>query len=161
MAALPFVITGAILLIGLLGTLVPGLPGAPLIWLGIAIYGYMERFRHVGPVFLALSAAAVGVALLTDHAARNWKLRGASRQGRWGALLGALLGPVAMGPIGLVLGPIIVSIAWELASRRQFQPALRAGTAVLLVILGARVLSVYIGVVLVVSFALKVLGGAL
>jgi hypothetical protein len=104
--------------VGILGILLPGLPGAP----------WAEGFRYVG----AWELAAIGVlALLTypvDLAASAVGVRrfGASGRAALGAALGALAG-IFFGLPGILLGPFLGAVLGELTVRHDLPQAGRAG----------------------------------
>jgi uncharacterized protein YqgC (DUF456 family) len=45
--------------IGVLGTILPALPGAPLIWLGMLIYGFFAKFHNLPLIFFIGQGLAV------------------------------------------------------------------------------------------------------
>ena len=117
-----------LVLIGLAGTVLPVLPGAPVLFVGLLLAAWAEDFAHVGPV--ALSAMAV-FALLSygvDFAAgaRGAKRFGASKRAIIGATLGAVVG-LFFGLPGILLGPFAGATIGELSARRSLGEAGRAG----------------------------------
>jgi uncharacterized protein YqgC (DUF456 family) len=84
-----------LMLLGLAGTFLPALPGIPLVWLGAAVYGVLDRFQHLSlPIFLILTAiAAVG------STAEMWGTQVGARAGGasgWSAFVGSCVGMVAL-----------------------------------------------------------------
>lgn len=162
MAILPLTIVLLLMLIGLAGSVLPGLPGAPLVWLATVLYGYIEGWIRIRWPFLLLGGLAVAVAGVLDYAAHqkafpSWT---ASRAGRWGALVGGLLGLFTLGPLGLVIGPFTGALLVELLIQRRWRRALQACAVALLTPLGARRAALLISLLLVLGFVVKVLGGA-
>jgi hypothetical protein len=113
---------------GVLGIVLPGLPGAPLLFAGLFAAAWAEGFAYVGRWELA----AIGVlALLTypvDLAAGALGARrfGASGRAVLGAVLGAFAG-IFFGVPGILLGPFLGAVLGELTLRRDLQQAGRAG----------------------------------
>ncbi len=122
--------TAGLLLIaaGFIGVLVPALPGAPLIFAGIVLVAWADRFAYIGWPGLAVTGALAAVISLVDLAAGALGARGfgASRWGLAGAVLGAIVGLV-FGLPGLLLGPVVGAILLEYAKEPDLRRAARAG----------------------------------
>src|SRR6266516_5930883 len=122
-----------IVLVGLFGTVVPGLPGMPLVLAGIAMFAIGTGVRIVGPiqlvVFVLLGMLGMGLNLLGNLlGARAF---GASRWGILGALVGLVLGLLLAGPFGLIVGPLIGAVAFELGRGSDMATAVRSGVGAL------------------------------
>jgi hypothetical protein len=112
-----YLIAGALILTGLVGAIVPAVPGIPLIFAGIWLIARVDQYRHVGPWWLA-GIALVGVVGLTIDlvaGALGAKRVGASQRAVWGALLGTLVG-LFFGLPGLLLGPFFGAVLGEVAA---------------------------------------------
>lgn len=119
-AALYYLIATALILIGLVGTVLPALPGLPLVFSGMLLAAWAGGFQHVGVPMLVLLGLLTLVSLGVDFwaTALGAKRVGASRK----AIIGAMLGTVAglfLGPIGLLIGPFLGALAGELLHRRR------------------------------------------
>jgi hypothetical protein len=126
-------VAALLVVLGLAGTLVPALPGVPLVFAGLALAAWAEGFEHVGFETLALLAFLTLVAWAVDFAAGTLgaKRFGASRLSLLGAALGALVG-IFLGLPGLVLGPFAGAVLGELFERRDLLQAGRAGVGALI-----------------------------
>ena len=105
-------ILGAVLVaVGLAGTVLPALPGAPLVWAGLACVAWADSFTRVSGWTLALLAVLAALTLAVDYLAAmlGAKRVGASRWAVVGALVGCLAGLVFSLP-GLVLGAFAVLV---------------------------------------------------
>jgi uncharacterized protein YqgC (DUF456 family) len=114
---IPLYIFGALLILaGLVGAVVPALPGIPLIFAGIWLCAGLDRYHHLGLGWLLGIAlvGAVGLGLDLVAGALGAKRAGASRQAIWGALLGTVIG-VFFGLPGLLLGPFLGAVVGELS----------------------------------------------
>ena len=123
-----------IMAVGLVGTVVPGLPGMPLILGGIALFTFASGFSVVSvPQFIGLmvlGAIGIGLNLLGNLiGARRF---GASRIGLLGAVVGLVIGLFTLGPFGIVVGPLLGAVAAELMQGRATHEALRSGIGVLI-----------------------------
>jgi uncharacterized protein YqgC (DUF456 family) len=114
--------------VGLMGTVLPALPGVPLVFLGLALAAWAEGFQYVGggtlTVLGLMALLAYGVDLVAG--ALGAKKFGASRLAVVGAALGTVAG-LFLGLPGLVLGPFVGGAAGELYARRDLRQAGRAG----------------------------------
>lgn len=120
MHILLYLIAAALIVSGLVGAVVPALPGIPLLFGGIWLIAGIDRYRHLGLGWL-LGIAAVGAVGLTIDllaGALGAKRVGASKQAVWGALAGTVIG-LWFGLPGLLLGPFIGAVAGELAAGKN------------------------------------------
>lgn len=123
-----YVIAVALITIGLVGAIVPALPGIPLLFGGIWLAAYADEYRHLGwgwLVGIALLGAA-GMVLDLISGALGAKRTGASARAVWGALLGTVLG-LFFGLPGLLLGPFLGAVAGELSASSSVERAARVG----------------------------------
>jgi len=128
MSALLWIAALVLVALGLAGLVLPALPGAPLLFLGLVCAAWAEGFAYVGPGWLAVLAALAAIAIPIDLAAGAVGARrfGASGRAMLGAALGALVG-VFFGPLGIVLGPFLGAALAELAAQRDLRQAGRSG----------------------------------
>lgn len=123
----------AVMCIGIIGSVMPGLPGAPLVL--IAAIGHRLYFGSASASNLVLGILVLlTLASLTlDYLASVF---GAQRMGAtWKGIVGAVLGAVVglfFGPVGIILGPFIGALLFELLGGRDFHDATRAGAGAML-----------------------------
>ena len=117
MDILLYVIAIALIVVGLVGAIVPTLPGIPLIFGGIWLSAGVDRYRHLGLWWLLgiASIGAVGLTLDLLAGALGAKRVGASKQAVAGALAGTVIG-LFFGLPGLLLGPFVGAVLGELAA---------------------------------------------
>ncbi|HQR56850.1 MAG TPA: DUF456 domain-containing protein [Burkholderiaceae bacterium] len=120
-----WIVVVVLVLAGLAGTVLPALPGIPLIFGGVLLAAWIEDFQRIpGWVIGVLAALAViGVAVDYVAAALSARRVGASRQGIVGAALGTVAG-VVTGLWGLIFMPLVGAAIGEFIAHRD---ALRAG----------------------------------
>ena len=118
------------ILVGFLGTIVPILPGAPLIFIGILLAAWWEDFSRIGVIPVVITGALALVTLLVDIASSYMGAQrvGASRAALLGSIMGSLVGMFFLLP-GLILGPFIGALAGEWWSARNLSQAARVGIA--------------------------------
>lgn len=153
-----FVVALGAMLVGVAGTLIPAIPGLPLIWLAMLGYGLAERFHAMSPVFLLVVLLVVILSQVAEHYARAWgaKRFGAGRAGIWGAVIGSIVGLFFM-PIGLLAGPFLGALVGELLTGRSTRDAVRAGWGGLIGSLGSVAVNLMVAIVLVVAFIIRVI----
>ncbi|MBL0226558.1 MAG: DUF456 domain-containing protein [Geobacteraceae bacterium] len=122
-------ILGAILTVaGLSGLLLPIVPGAPLLFLGLLFGAWAEDFSYIGVWTLLLLATMAALTYLVEFAASilGVKKYGGSKRAMIGAALGGFAG-LFMGIPGILLGPFIGAVLGELSLQRSLDQASRAG----------------------------------
>lgn len=116
---------GALIALGFAGTILPALPGPPLVFAGLLLAAWIDDFQRVGAVTLVLLGALTLLSALIDFMAGVYgaKRLGASRLAVAGAAVGTIVG-IFLGIPGLVLGPFLGALSGEFLARGN---ALRAG----------------------------------
>lgn len=142
-----FIVGPLLVLVGVLGTILPAVPGAPLVFVGLLLVAWADRFQRVGLWPLVVVGALAIVALVIDWLATAYgvKKSGASGWALGGAVLGLFVG-LLFPPVGLLLGPFVGALAGEYYARRDLQQATRAGVGAgigLVIGLAARVVMVF------------------
>lgn len=120
--ALLYLIAALLVLAGLAGTVLPALPGLPLVFGGMLLAAWAGDFQHVGVPMLVLLGALTLLSMAIDFwaTALGAKRVGASRLAVAGAMLGTL-GGLFLGPLGLLVGPFAGALGGELLHRRSLQ----------------------------------------
>jgi len=144
---------------GVLGTVLPALPGAPLIWLGMLIYGLFVKFHSLHWTFFLGQGLAVALIFLIDYLAGIWGVRryGGSRAAVWGSVLGGLLGVLLLGYFGLIFGPFIGAVIGELYQKSPLEKAFQVGIGTLIGFFGGTVLKLSVEAVMIIWFFITVL----
>ena len=109
------------MIVGVVGTVLPALPGVMLVFGGIVLAAYAEGFTRISGLTVAVLGALALVAFVIDYvaSAAAAKKAGASKLGLAGAALGTVLG-IFTGFIGLLFMPLVGAMAGEWwALRRQ------------------------------------------
>lgn len=148
-------LAGVLLVVaGIVGLVLPVLPGVALVYLGILVVAWADDFTRIGPVMLMVMLGVMFLALLAENLAGLFGARraGASGWGVAGAGIGAVVG-IFFGLPGVILGPAIGALAFEYLRNPDAVRALRAGAGGLLGLL--------LGVVAKAAFAFLMIGLAL
>ncbi len=117
-----------IVLAGLAGTVIPALPGVPLVFLGLFVGAWIGQFETVGWGTLGILAVLALVAWIVDFlaGAAGARYLGASSRAFWGATIGAVAG-IFFGIAGMLLGPFIGAVLGELSGGSNMVQSGRAG----------------------------------
>lgn len=115
-------------LAGLAGTILPALPGAPLVFVGLLIAAWIDHFQKVGWFTLTLIFLLMILTFVIEIAAAGMgaKRVGASKMAIFGAAVGTIVGIFFSIP-GLLLGPFIGAVVGEYLSRRNWEQAGKVG----------------------------------
>ncbi len=124
-------VTLAVMLVGLAGSVLPGLPGVPLIFTAALVYAYATGFEVVGASVLVILGLFALIAFVADLIATAYGARrfGASNWGTVGGAIGGLLGTLAgalLFGVGALLGLLAGTIGGVFAGeylRRRRQPS--------------------------------------
>ncbi|MBD1868410.1 DUF456 family protein [Cyanobacteria bacterium FACHB-471] len=129
----------ALMVVGVIGAVVPGIPGTSLIVVAIAIWGFAQGFTGLWiPIAVAITVLllSIGVDLLATY----WgaKKAGASKWGQIGAIVGLFLGFFGLLPalpfggplLGILIGPLAGAIIGEYLYRKDLNLAVKAGVGI-------------------------------
>ncbi|MEJ8568669.1 DUF456 domain-containing protein [Elongatibacter sediminis] len=113
---------------GLAGTVVPALPGVPMVFGGLLLGAWIGGYEAVGWWTLGLFAGLTALALLVDFLAGAFGARyaGAGVRAFWGATIGAIVG-MFFGLPGIILGPFAGAVIGEVSGGRGWRDSGRAG----------------------------------
>lgn len=116
------------ILAGIIGCIVPLLPGPPLAFVGLLLI-QLKTNPPFSSTFLWMWAGIVLVVSILDYLVPIYgtKKFGGSKYGIWGCSIGLLVG-LWLGPIGIILGPFIGAFIGELIARKKSGDALKAAT---------------------------------
>ncbi len=148
----------ALVALGLLGTVLPALPGVVLVFLGLWLGAWIDDYQKVSGLTVGILAALMALAWVLDYGAALLGARsaGASRQALLGAALGTLAG-VFMGFVGVLLLPLVGAMVGEYLARGSERHALKVGVATWLGLIAGLLAKVVIACVMLGVFVLALL----
>lgn len=120
---------GVIMIIsGILGGIVPGLPGPPLSYIGLLFLHFTENYQFSSQ-FLIIWALVTAIVYGLDIIIPVWgtKRFGGSKKGIWGSIIGLIVGMFLFPPFGIIIGPFAGAVIGEFASGKESKAALRSG----------------------------------
>jgi uncharacterized protein YqgC (DUF456 family) len=155
-----YVLAAALIIGGLLGSILPVLPGIPMVFGGIWLAAAVDGYQHLGLWWLVGIGALGGAGIAIDFVAGTLgaKRVGASRRALWGAALGTVVG-MFFGIPGLLIGPFAGALIGELASGNSVLRATHVGAGTWLGLLFGTLVKLVISFVMVGLFGLALLFG--
>jgi uncharacterized protein len=151
-------VTVALFAVGLIGTIVPILPGTTIILAAVSIHRIMlGAEKSVGWKTIVVLILLTLLSYVFDFLGSYFgaKYFGATKWSAFGAILGALIG-LFFGIVGLFVGPVIGAVAGEFIAGKQMIDAGRAGWGSLLGNLGAMIGKLVIALAMITIFLLTV-----
>ena len=146
-----------VMALGLIGTVIPILPGTTIILAAAVIHRVvLGADRSLGWSALIVLLVLTLVTYAVDAAASylGAKRFGATKWGLIGCAVGAL-GGLFFGLLGLFVGPVIGAIAGELIGGKKIVNAGRAGWGTFLGSLGGLIAKLFIGLIMIVIFLMN------
>jgi len=135
-----------LLIVGLVGCILPVIPGPPLSYVALLLL-QATTFGDFSVAFLVITALITVVVTVADYVLPAWgtKKWGGSRAGTIGAIVGLLIGLFFL-PIGIIVGPFVGAFVGELIIGRDTNAALRSGLGSFIGFLLGTVVKLTVGV---------------
>lgn len=129
-----------IMAVGCLGSILPAVPSTPLVLGAAVVHKLYFQADSAGWIVMTLLVLITGLALLMDYLATvlGAKQFGATKKGMTGAIVGGIVGLFFNLP-GILLGPFIGAVMFEMIGGREWKPACRAGIGATLGLLAGAV----------------------
>jgi uncharacterized protein YqgC (DUF456 family) len=121
-------------LTGIVGCLLPVIPGPILSFLALILLSIAKNWEPFSSTFLIVMACLTVLVSIVDYVVplSGAKRYGASRYGLWGSTIGMFIGIFFVPPLGMIIGAFIGALVGELLSGKAGDSALRAGWGVLM-----------------------------
>ncbi|QIR37642.1 DUF456 family protein [Tolypothrix sp. PCC 7910] len=130
----------AVMVVGIIGAVVPAIPGTSLILIAIIIWGVVSSSFAAIKIPLIVTVIVLLLSIGVDFLAGyiGAKQAGASKWGQIGAFVGLLLGFFGLLPalpfggplLGILMGPLLGAIIGEYFYQRQLGIAIKAGIGI-------------------------------
>lgn len=120
---------GALLIIGgLIGCIIPVLPGPPISYAGLLLLQLTDDAPFSTETLMIWLGVTIFVTVL-DYIVPVWGTRkyGGTKKGVWGSIIGLIAGIFFFPPIGIIVGPFAGAIIGEMMAGKNSNDALRAG----------------------------------
>ena len=114
-------------LLGIVGSFLPVLPGPLTGWVGLFLLHQSDRIPQDN-TFLLTSFAIALLVFLIDYVipALGTKKFGGSKKGIIGSTIGLVIGLLFLGPLGIIVGPFLGAYSGELLNKTEQKKALKA-----------------------------------
>jgi uncharacterized protein YqgC (DUF456 family) len=153
------ILTAVLMATGLAGTVLPMLPGSPLIFLGAFIYAWYTGFEPVTWTTLVwlLVLTLVNQTLDFFSSLFGVKKLGGSKWGMTGALVGGILGIFFGGVLGLFLGSFLGAFLLEMIHSRNMGISLKSGVGTVIGLFFGTLGKLVIAMIMIGIFIMKIL----
>ena len=153
-----FICVLIIMVVGLAGVFLPVLPGIPLIFGAILLYGVLSGFEEISFDLILIFAGLTIFGLIVDYLANYFSVKkmGGGRAGAIGAVIGLIIG-IFVGLVGIILLPFLFAVVFELIAGKRESRALKAGTGAWIGLLFGGLIRFIIGCVMIGIFVWRVL----
>ena len=138
------VIGAALVVLGIIGSVFPGMPGPVLSYAGIVLLFLVKGPETIFIWHLVLFGILLIFLLLADYLAPvlGARLAGSGKRGIYGAIIGALIGIFFIPPLGILIGALVGAVIGEYYSGKRLAESLKAGLGIIVtsvVILAAQI----------------------
>jgi len=115
-----YILAAVLIVVGILGTILPALPGLPLVFAGMLLAAWVNDFTAISVWTIAVLAVLTLFSFVIDFiaTAMGAKRVGASRSATIGAVLGMVAG-LFFGLPGIFLGPFVGAVVGEIIHQRK------------------------------------------
>ena len=117
------------MLVGIIGSVVPALPGPPLSYVGLLLLQLTDKVQF-STSFLVVWGIVVLAVTILDYLLPIWTTKkvGGSKAGINGSIIGMVVG-IIFTPIGMILGTLLGAIIGEIIGGASGDKALKSGLA--------------------------------
>ncbi|WP_179315995.1 DUF456 domain-containing protein [Winogradskyella undariae] len=121
------VIAFLLMIIGILGSFLPVIPGPLTSWVGLLVLHFTKGVE-MSQTFLIITLIVAIVIYVLDYIipAIGTKRFGGSKTGMIGTTLGLIIGLIAPIPFGIIIGPFFGALIGEMMNKNDFNKALKA-----------------------------------
>ncbi|MBE0663556.1 MAG: DUF456 domain-containing protein [Bacteroidales bacterium] len=145
-----------LLLLGIVGCLVPMLPGPPLSFAALLLLQFTSHspFTEEFLIMWGLITAAVTAVDYWVPIYGTKKL-GGTKWGVWGAAIGLIIGLFVFPPFGIITGPLIGALLGELIAGQEFSRALRSALGTFVGFVAGTIMKLVVSLILSYHFIIN------
>jgi uncharacterized protein len=152
------IIAFILMIIGIMGSFLPVLPGPPISWVGLLLL-YLTKAVPMSYTVLGITLVIAVVVGILDYIipAKGTKHFGGSKYGIWGTNIGLVVGILAPIPFGFIIGPFVGAFVGELLhDSKDSQKAFKAATGSFIGFLASTFMKFVVSIVFLGLFLIKV-----
>ncbi len=151
-------IIGAIVcaIIGILGAVVPGLPGPPVSWVALLLLFFMPACEMTTAYLIVMGVAAAIITVI-DYVVPGaiTKRMGGTKGGTWGCNIGLVVSLIGLpfgptGILGVIFWPFVGAYIGEIINKQTSGKALQSAIGALLGLLTGTVIKLIYGIIVAV-----------
>ena len=156
--ALGNVFAFVIMVAGLVGIVLPFLPGTPLIWFGVFLSAVFTHFTVVDIPFLALMGVLVLITFLLEYWSSHWRTKEfrVTPYGVFGAVIGSSVGMFFGLLPALTVGPLLGSALGEMLTGKESIYTIETDSFKIIGYVGSTIVKTTIGVIIIGLWLAKV-----
>ncbi|MGB1231967.1 MAG: DUF456 domain-containing protein [Winogradskyella sp.] len=150
------IIAFILMLLGIVGSFLPVLPGPLTSWFGFLVLHFTDG-TELSTTFLIVTFLVAVVVFVLDYIipAIGTKRFGGSKFGMIGTTLGLVIGLLSPMPFGIIIGPFIGALVGELIHRNDFNKAIKAAMGSFLGFIASTFLKGSVAVIFLVFFIIE------
>ena len=151
------ILAALFIILGIIGSFLPILPGPLTSWIGLLIF-HLTDVVPMNWTFLIITLIVAITVWILDYIipAMGTKRFGGSKAGMIGTSLGLIIGLLSPIPGGIIIGPFVGALIGELINKSEFNKALKAAFGSFLGFLASTFIKFIIALVFLGLFIVKV-----
>lgn len=151
------IIASILLLIGLIGSIVPILPGPPIAYCGLLLVHFSSN-HPFSVEFLIIFGLLAILSAVIDNALPIYATKkfNGSKKGVWGSSIGLIIGLFFFPPFGILIGPMVGAFVGEIADGKTTNNAIRPAFGSLIGFLSSIFLRFALSIIMAYYFVVEV-----
>ena len=147
-----------LIIIGIIGSIVPILPGPPLAFGGLLLVHFISRQPFTIGFLVIMGSLAIISAIIDNvlpvYATKKFN---GSKKGVWGSAIGLVAGLFFFPPLGILIGPMVGAFIGEIIDGKSADKAVRPAFGSLIGFLSSILLRFALSIVMAYYFVVEVL----
>ena len=137
------------IIIGIVGCIMPVIPGVPLNYLGIILLQFTSQVQF-STHFLIVWGIVVVIVQILDYYVPVWgtKRFGGGKKGIWGSIIGVIAGIFIFPPWGIIICPFVGAVIGELLDKKEINAAIKAGFGAFLGFVAGTLMKLIVAIIL-------------